>query len=153
MKTSNPHIRIEVVSDPLYLSGVRDMLSAVARRLGFGDQGCSQIALAVDEALCNVIRHGYDSQPDKPIWVSLWPEAITEGGSEPGLTVLMEDEAKQVDLAEIKGRELEDIKPGGLGVHIINEVMDEVTFAKRPERGMSLRLVKTIAGQAATEDS
>ena len=141
---ADPHIRLEVVSDPLYLSGVRDLVSAVARRLGFGDLGCSQIALAVDEALCNIIRHGYDSAGDRPIWISLWPEAMGESGVARGMTLLIEDEAKQIDPTQIKGRELDDIRPGGLGVHIIREVMDEVEFKKRDGAGMSLRLVKRI---------
>ena len=133
-----------MVSDPLYLSGVRDLVSAVARRLGFGDLGCSQIALAVDEALCNIIRHGYESAGDRPIWISLWPEAVTDSGTSQGITLLIEDEAKQIDPTQIKGRELDDIRPGGLGVHIIREVMDDVEFKKRKGKGMSLRLVKRV---------
>jgi len=133
-----------VVSDPLYLSGVRDLVSAVARRLGFGDLGCRQIALAVDEALCNLIRHGYESAGDRPIWISLWPEAVTDAGTSRGITLLIEDEARQIDPTRIRGRELDDIRPGGLGVHIINEVMDDVEFKKREGKGMSLRLVKRV---------
>lgn len=133
-----------MVSDPLYLSGVRDLVSAVARRLGFGDLGCSQIALAVDEALCNIIRHGYESAGDRPIWISLWPEAVTDAGTSRGITLLIEDEARQIDPTRIRGRELDDIRPGGLGVHIINEVMDDVEFKKREGKGMSLRLVKRV---------
>ncbi|MEM9066169.1 MAG: ATP-binding protein [Planctomycetota bacterium] len=148
---TEPHIHLRVCSDPLYLSGVRDMVGAVARRLGFDDLGCSQIALAVDEALCNVIRHGYESAADRPIWISLWPEALGAEGASPGITLLIEDEAKQIEPDQIKGRELEDIRPGGLGVHIIREVMDEVEFAKRERVGMRLRLVKRIGERPAEE--
>ena len=94
------------------------------------------MALAVDEALCNVIRHGYDSAQDRPIWVRLWPEG------ERGLRIVIEDEAKQVDPATIRSRDLEEIRPGGLGVHIMHEIMDEVTFEKRDSVGMRLTLVK-----------
>src|SRR5262249_47307097 len=66
-------IQIQMMSNPLYLSGAREMVAAVARRLAFSDEACGQIALAVDEALCNVIRHGYGRQPDRPIWISLTP--------------------------------------------------------------------------------
>ncbi|HHN78519.1 MAG TPA: ATP-binding protein [Phycisphaerales bacterium] len=138
--TQRPHIRVELLSNPIYLSGARELVGSVARRLGFDDLQCSKIALAVDEALCNIIRHGYNRQPDKPIWISIWPD-VTE--PQPlGIRLVIEDEARQVDPSTLKGRELDDIRPGGLGVHIIREVMDEVTFAKRNEKGMRLTMVK-----------
>jgi len=149
-----PHIRIEMLSNPMYLSGARELVSAVARRLGFNDANCSQIALAVDEALCNVIRHGYDRKADRPIWLSLWPlegsaDGTLDGGQQgpisAAIKIVIEDEARQVEPARIKGRDLEDVKPGGLGVHIIKEVMDEVRYEKREGAGMRLTLVKRQA--------
>jgi len=144
--SDRPHIRIELMSNPVYLAGVRDLVSVVAQRLGFGDADRAQIALAVDEALCNIIRHGYDRRTDCPIWLSMWP--ISENGSVRGLRIMIEDEAKQVDPTRIKGRDLEDIKPGGLGVHIIREVMDEAVYEKRDGGvgGMRLTLVKLKDG-------
>ncbi|MDX2017896.1 MAG: ATP-binding protein [Planctomycetota bacterium] len=135
--TGHAPIRLEMLSQPMYLAGARDLVSAVAKRLGFTDLSCSQIALAVDEALCNIIRHGYQRRTDGPIWISLWPLE-----SPAALKIVIEDEARQVDPATIKSRDLADIRPGGLGVHIIKEVMDEVTYEHRPVAGMRLTLVK-----------
>ncbi len=138
--TQRPHIRVELLSNPIYLSGARELVGSVCRRLGFDDLQCSKIALAVDEALCNIIRHGYDRAPDKPIWISIWPDVL-----EPrplGIRLVIEDEARQVDPSTLKGRDLNDIRPGGLGVHIIREVMDEVVFDKRSRKGMRLTMVK-----------
>jgi anti-sigma regulatory factor (Ser/Thr protein kinase) len=136
-----PDIKIQMVSDPTYLSGARELVAAVARRLGFSEEGCGQIALAVDEALCNVIRHGYDRRRDGPIWLSLWPLAA-ENGVGPGMRIVLEDEAKQVDPANIRSRDLDEIRPGGLGVHIIKQVMDDVKYERREAVGMRLILVK-----------
>lgn len=136
-----PDIRIELKSDPNYLAGARDLVSAVARRLGFSDEASGQIALALDEALANVIRHGYDKRTDAPIWISLWPVRTTPEG---GIRIVIEDEARQVDPDKIKGRDLEEVRPGGLGVHIIREVMDEVTYEKREHKGMRLTMVKRV---------
>lgn len=149
----NPEIRIELRSNPLYLSGAREMVAAVARRLGFTDEACGQIALAVDEALCNVIRHGYDRASDRPIWISLWPVgslALSDGCSCPitpeanieALRIVIDDEARQVDPSVIKSRNLEDVRPGGLGVHIIRAVMDEVSYERRDVIGMRLTMIK-----------
>lgn len=136
------HIKLELLSNPLYLAGARELVASVARRLGFSEISCAQIALAVDEALCNVIRHGYEGDQGRPIWISIWPiEAEGEDG-EPGLRLVIEDEAPHVDPEHMKGRDLDDIRPGGLGVHIIREVMDDVSYEKRAPGGMRLTLTK-----------
>lgn len=137
---SEPDIRVQLRSDPRYLAGVREMVLAVCRRLGFSRASASQISLAVDEALANVICHGYGRRCEGKIWIDLWPQRGPEG--EPGVRIVIEDEGRQVDEECIRGRELSDVRPGGLGVHIIREIMDEVRYEKREPRGMRLTLVK-----------
>jgi anti-sigma regulatory factor (Ser/Thr protein kinase) len=148
-----PHIRVELLSDPTYLSGARELVSSVSRRLGFNEEGCGQIALAVDEALCNIIRHGYDRRKDGVIWISIWPlssgaldasAAARQALAGPGIAIVLEDEARQVDPSVIKSRDLDEIRPGGLGVHIIKQVMDEAIYQKRESVGMRLTLLKRV---------
>lgn len=140
---TDAHMVVRMLSQPRYLSGARDLVSAVSKRLGFSDHDCGQIALAVDEALCNIIRHGYNRREDETIWLSIWPH---EEDGRSGVRILIEDTAEQVDPAKIKGRELDDIKPGGLGVYIIQQVMDESRFERRPgsDVGMRLDMVKFV---------
>ena len=57
---------------------------------------------------------------------------------------MIEDLASQVDPADIQSRDLDDIRPGGLGVHIIREVMDEVTWERRSPKGMRLTMIKRL---------
>lgn len=155
-ETPSPHIRIEMRSHPQYLSGVRELISSVAKRLGFSDPQCSQIALAVDEALCNVMRHGYKRQTDRPIWINLWPldaalAVAAEGAEAAAIKIVLEDDAEQVDPCSIKSRNLDEIRPGGLGVHIIKEVMDEALYERR-ETGSGMRLTmikKRVSNKAA----
>ena len=138
---NRPEIELKLTSDPMYLCGARELVGCIARRIGFDDMECSKISLAVDEALCNIIRHGYNKAFNKPIWIGITPIKPTSeyiGGIE----ITIEDEAKQVDPKAMKGRNLEDIKPGGLGVHIISEVMDEVRYEKRDPVGMRLVMIK-----------
>jgi len=142
-----PPLRFEMLSQPRYLSAVRAMVSQVAQRFGFSEGECNQMSLAVDEAICNVINHGYQRRDDGRIWVSVWP---VEGG---GLRVVIEDVARQVDLDSIRPRDLDEVRPGGLGVHIIREVMDEVIYEHRAEGGMRLTMTKRpgTAANAAGE--
>ncbi len=149
MAEPKAHVHLELRSDPVYLSGARQLIASVAQRLGFDEMACSQIALAVDEALCNIIRHGYDRATDRPIWVSVWPGR--KNGDEPGMLIVIEDEARQIDPSVIKGRELDDVRPGGLGVHIIREVMDEVDYESRENAGMRLTLFKRLVREPADD--
>lgn len=149
MNPDEPHVKLELRSNPLFLSGAREMVSSISRRLGFSEESAAHIALAIDEALCNVIRHGYDKATERPIWISLYPVggvATPETAGQPSpttaLRIVIEDEAKQVDLTKIKSRDLEEIRPGGLGVHIIQQVMDSVKYEYRDGSGMRLTMVK-----------
>lgn len=156
----SPQIRVELRSNPILLAGVRDLVSSTAKRFGFADDACGQIALAVDEALCNVIRHGYQREPDHPIWLSIWPlgGAWADGTPAPSggagderpdaMKIVIEDEAKPVDPEKIKSRDLDEIRPGGLGVHIIKTVMDEAVYEQRGSLGMRLTMVKRRASAA-----
>lgn len=153
--TVAPHIRVEMLSCPRFLAGARELVATLSRRLGFDEVAACQIALAVDEALANVIRHGYDRREDQPIWMSIWE---VDAGDQPiqpaplppvspapdptGLLVVIEDLGRQTEPEAIKGRDLDDVRPGGLGVHIIREVMDLAVYEKRSGGGMRLTLVK-----------
>ena len=61
----------------------------------------------------------------------------------------IEDEAKQIDPDSICGRDLDDVKPGGLGVHIIKEVMDVAEYQQRDPVGMRLTMVKQLQNTEA----
>lgn len=141
-------IAMELASNPLFLSGVRELTAGVARRLGFTELNCSQIALAVDEALCNIMRHGYAQRTDGRIWLTIDPDGDAQHGLQ--LRIVLEDEGVQIEPCMIKGRDLDDIRPGGLGVHIIREVMDQVIYEKRAQGGMRLTLIKKQAPLAAS---
>jgi anti-sigma regulatory factor (Ser/Thr protein kinase) len=134
-------IELRLVSNPRYLCVARQVVTTMLDRLGADESLCGQVALAVDEALSNVIRHGYDGRTDQPIWLKLSP---TTDGRASCIEIVIEDRAKQVAPDRIVGRDLEDIRPGGLGVHIIRQVMDRVDYASGPEGGMRLTMVKCL---------
>ncbi len=147
--SAEPGVRLEMLSQPRFLAAARALVGSVAQRLGFNEMQCGQISLAVDEAVCNVITHGYGRRPDGRLWINLWPLETNR----PGLKVVIEDLARQVDPSVIQPRDLDDIRPGGLGVHIIREVMDEVTYERRPDRGMRLTMIKLLNPAAEPQDA
>lgn len=145
--TAPPHVEMRLLSQPRYLCGARDAVSSISRRFGFDDQTAGQLALAVDEALCNIIRHGYGGAADRPIWMRIWPlNAETCDGAAQGIQIVLEDEAEQVDPVKIKSRDLADVRPGGLGVHIIQQIMTAARYEKRHgvQGGMRLIMSKSL---------
>ena len=144
----DPELQLEFFSRPGYLAVIRTMVDTLCGRLGYDPGACSQICLAVDEALCNIIRHGYDSRPDGRIRLS-----IHERGDSGRLEIVIEDDARQVDLDTIRSRELDDVRPGGLGVHLINEIMEDVVYEHRDGGGMRIRMHKRLPGTGTPVDA
>jgi len=104
---------------------------------GMNEDDSCKVVLAVDEACSNIIRHSYEGVKDKPI--------ICEGKIEnSNLHIMLQDYGKKVDPANIRPRNLSDIRPGGLGVHFIREVMDRVEFEDRGDEGTCLFLEKKV---------
>ena len=74
----------------------------------------------------NIIQHAYGEKHKGEIIL----EIIDVQGE---LVFRLTDFAETVDKSCIKSRDLNDIRPGGLGVHIINEVMDKIEFLDPPD--------------------
>ena len=132
-------IRICLQSDPGQLPQVREAVLRVAADAGFTEDEIDRIILATDEAIANVIKHGYGGRLDQPVEVCM--EQIEQDGCR-GLKMVIRDFGKQVPPDQICGRDLDDIRPGGLGVHIIRSVMDHVAYSPAEGGGMRLEMVK-----------
>lgn len=124
MSNESAHVELRILSQSRYLCVVRAAVEATAGRWGLDEQTCGRIVLAVDEAVANVIRHGYKHSEDQPIWIRLAPLEQSGGGME----IVIEDRCPNVDLSRIKARSLDEVRPGGLGINILQQVMDEVKF-------------------------
>jgi sigma-B regulation protein RsbU (phosphoserine phosphatase) len=107
------------------------------------DQGCApecagDIVMAVDEACQNIIRHAYAGRSDGEIVIEI--ERVG-----PELVVSLRDFAPPVDPSRVRPRDLDDLRPGGLGTHLIREAMDGAGFAPPPPDGGNLfRMRKRI---------
>ncbi len=132
---------MRLTSDLDEICNVRRAGEKIALAIGFSAEKAAMIMLTIDEALANVIKHGYDGQKGRPIDVLI--ERVCPEGRV-GIRVLIRDSARQVAPETIKSRDLDDVRPGGLGVHLINSLMDEVVH--RPlGQGMELEMVKYLA--------
>ena len=91
----------------------------------------------MDEACTNIIRHAYggDHKQRIDLHLTMLPGRID---------VKLRDYGRKAKPGEIKPRELDEIRPGGLGVHFMREIMDEVTYDQSPEVGTILHMTKAL---------
>lgn len=122
---------------PDQLCDIRHAVAHAAGMLGCSEDVAHDVVLAVDEACQNIIRHAYGGE-DGAIQV----QVRRDDGR---LVVRLIDFAAPVDCARIEPRDLDDLRPGGLGTHFIRAVMDEVAFLPPPPgAGNMLQLVKQV---------
>lgn len=123
--------RISVLRFPArsyQLREIRCIVESAMRQLGCEEEEINAIVLAINEACMNIIQHAYGENHGGEIILEIF-----KGASE--VLFRITDFAKPVDSCLIKSRSLAEIRPGGLGVHIIQEVMDSVEF-KLPDNGI-----------------
>jgi anti-sigma regulatory factor (Ser/Thr protein kinase) len=145
-------MEVHLPSDPQRLPEVRERVRGWLAQDGWSEKQIGEIVLAVDEALSNVIRHGYGGRCDQQIHLHLGHAPAANGTSD--LEVRIRDHSERVDLSRICGRDLHDVRPGGLGVHLINAMMESVEYSHAPGGGLLLVMRKSrthVASTAQTE--
>jgi serine/threonine-protein kinase RsbW len=137
-------LKLHLRSDPTMLCVIRAAVGEMASSVGFDEKEVRSTVLAVDEAMTNVIRHAYRGRFDRPIEVCFYRgQEKTGEGIRDSLEVRIVDQGEPVNIEELRGRALDEIRPGGLGLHFIRETMDRVTF--RHVRGRNyLRLIRFL---------
>ena len=141
-------LKLELKSDPGMLPGVRETMHDWLLPQGWTDDQTAEIVLAVDEALSNVIRHGYNCETSHKILLTA--HNVHEAGDDEALEICIRDFGQQCNPAEIRGRELCEVRPGGLGVHIIRAMMSSVEYTPADGGGMLLVMRKYKAHTAGT---
>lgn len=140
MSPNGFQMKFVLPSDPRYLPVVRGAIGPLAAALGWNESECLEITLALDEALANVIRHAYHNRPSGRVELECRQSAD-------GLEITLLDNGEPPDKAKLCVREIGCDKPGGLGSHIIRDVMDTVSYERTPEGNRFVatkRLRKTI---------
>lgn len=138
-------VRVSIASHPHYLEALRDVVRDTAAMSGFAEDDAEQIVLAAVEGWTNVIRHCYSNCYEMRIDLEI--RMTSED-----FTLEINDYGKFVPPTEMKGRDLDDVRPGGLGLHLMNRVMDEVSHTKNEWGGTSLRLSKKIPERDPDEE-
>lgn len=139
---------LKMASDPRLLSVVRSTVLEFAAVWGFEDDQRRGIMIAVDEALSNLIQHAYKNRCDREIELSCQAH-------DDSLEFTFTDRGEAPDLSKVCGQPLDEIALRGRGTHLIQQIMDEVCYERRPGENR-LRLKKYLPGarkQSLTGDS
>jgi len=115
-----------------------DTAASVAKLMGFSEDRIEDLKTAVDEACINAIKHGNKENSDVKVLVELIAEDTK-------LQVDIHDQGKGIrgniqkpDIdAKIAGKQ----STRGLGLFLIQSLMDEVEFDWNPETGNVIRMV------------
>lgn len=122
-------------ADPINLKSVRNKVSEILQSLGFNTEAQQQLILCIDEAVANVYRHAYRKDKDGKIELSFKKQNKT-------LVFYLRDFAPIVYDNSIKPRDLKHTRPGGLGINIIDSVMDSWEFATPKDGYGNLLIMK-----------
>lgn len=126
---------LDIPSDPALLFMVRALVSKLAERIGFRTEEIQGLVLAVDEACTNVIRHAYKNCMDQRIILRFIISLES-------LEIQIRDFGASADPATFNSRSLDDVRPGGLGIHFIRSAVDKVEYEVPADGGMLMRMVK-----------
>jgi len=126
--------QLTIKSHPRHLAEVRQFVRRATAEAKFDRDLTFNIVLAVDEACANIIRHAYggDFGKDIIIQAEITPDAVE---------FRLRDFGRQVDPDAMRSRNLDDVRPGGLGCFFIRKTFDIVEYTHLPV-GTELRLVK-----------
>jgi len=133
-------VTLKIQSHPRYLSMIRDVTVRFCIICGLDEETIGKIKLAVDEACSNVIKHAYHGDTSKEI-------VVKYSFRQKKISIIIEDSGEKADLEKIRGRDLDDVRPGGLGMHFIRRVFDLVEFDAKKVKGNRLLLIRRAGGK------
>lgn len=140
-------VRFSLPADLAYLEVARRFLAVLGEKSGLSVSEVHDIQLVVTEAMTNVIEHGYGPRAQDGAAVDLQFEVSDEQ-----LVLLLCDTAPEafdgagpdVDLDRYRAER----KVGGLGLHLMRRLFDDVAFTRDEDGVNTVRLVRQVRREA-----
>lgn len=134
----SPESFLRITAQLENLSVVRRFVRETAVAFGVVPDAIPDVLLAVDEAVTNIIVHGYKDQAG-----TIEVEVRLEVDS---LVVSVRDEAPSFDPTTVPSPDLslplEQRRLGGMGIYMMRQITDELTHRIIPQGGNELTIVK-----------
>jgi serine/threonine-protein kinase RsbW len=136
-------MKITLSSEARLLHILRAVVTMRAGEAGFPEAEAENLALAVDEAASNVIRHTYGGRSEARL-------ALEIRAFHDRVEFLLEDSGPKVSADLIHHRSLDEVRPGGLGTLFINSYFDSVSYDPNFTEGNRLRMLKYLPRKVTT---
>jgi len=108
--------------DSASLKDVRTFAREVLAKDEMFNSSKDDVVLAIAEAAQNIVKHAYSGEPTGDTM------KVEISFKENQLKIDLYDKGNPAIPQNIKPRQIDDIKPGGLGTFFIGQIMDEVIF-------------------------
>ena len=116
-------------------------LETFGQKTGLSKKFVFEVNLVLDELFTNIISYGFDDGCEHVIKVTITPE-------NGGLCLYIEDDGRPFNPVEFEVPDvscsIEECKIGGLGIHIIRKLMDDICYERCEDKNI-LKLKKGIA--------
>lgn len=133
--------RLVISNDTRFCGLVREFTQRMIRSSALPPETENKIVLAIDEAVSNIIEHGYEEHVEGTIEMEISFDAER-------FTVIIRDQGRQFDPSAIKPVDILDhVRQGkkkGLGVFLMRQIMDEVKYIFKEGVQNELILVKYV---------
>jgi serine/threonine-protein kinase RsbW len=132
---------ISIPVDLSYIAPVTAYLGELAKKIGFGAEEGSQICLALEESLSNVVRFGYEEDTEDHIEIIAEHDAM-------GLVIRILE--KGIPFSQERLPDYQPDRPeldetgAGLGLYLIKSFVDEFTLIRKGSQGQEIRLVNRL---------
>jgi anti-sigma regulatory factor (Ser/Thr protein kinase) len=134
-------LEFHLVNDLAAMAGVVEAVEGFVAEHRLPAEAANALYVCVDEAVSNAIAHGYPEGERGEIAVRLHRRAD-------GVVLEIEDDGAPFDPLQAASPDLTlplAARPiGGLGIHLIRSLMDEVSYARRDGRNV-LKLTRKLA--------
>ena len=107
------------------LKEVRTFSREVFEKINLPQDQKDELVLAIAEAAQNIVKHAFKNNADAN---ELMVVQISCESNK--LQIAFYDRGTPVDPKKVKHREIDNVKPGGLGTFFIQEIMDAAVFKK-----------------------
>ena len=126
-------IKMEISANPEYVSIIRLTTSGIANKVGFCLDDIEDLKVAISEACTNAIKHSLEDR-----------FTIIYTMIEKGLTIEIIDNGKGYNTKEVSEPDLDNLKESGMGLFIIESLMDKVNVESTERKGTSIKMTKYL---------
>ena len=126
-------IKMEISANPEYVSIIRLTTSGIANKVGFCIDDIEDLKVAISEACTNAIKHSLEDR-----------FTIVYSIIENGLAIEVIDNGKGYDTASVRQPDLDNLKENGMGLFIIESLMDEVNVESVQGKGTTIKMTKYL---------